>query len=76
MSVLRKRPVDLFVQSIDDTLDLEVNIRKMFKVLEYQPSILHMHLHCLLRCYFVEFTYDVAKDGSHVLVNGIRIELK
>jgi hypothetical protein len=61
---------DIFLANIDNTLSLFENINTLYSLLNFNQLILWMRLHKILRHYFNQFIYDVARDGSWIMINN------
>lgn len=71
-SVLKPRPIDIFIENLDINLSMFENIEDLYKLLEYDPFSLWVNLHYILQKYLEEYVYDVARDGSWVYINDVK----
>lgn len=69
---MKERLLDVFLKNIDVNLSFYENIDILYYHVNFQPVALWYHLHHVLKHYFNEFTWDVAKDGIWLKINNVK----
>ena len=68
--VFKKLQYEMFLENMNTDLTVFQNINTLYCLLDFNPFSLWYNLHHILHHYFDEFIYDVAKDGSWIMINN------
>lgn len=68
--VFKKLQYQIFLENINTDLTVFQNINTLYYLLDFNPFYLWYNLHYILHHYFDKFIYDVARDGSWLMINN------
>lgn len=68
--VFKKLQYEMFLENMNTDLTVFQNINILYCLLDFNPFSLWYNLHHILHHYFDKFIYDVARDGTWIMINN------